>query len=769
MADLTDITVDPEDDGYIHILKSDIEEPFDQTEDEIRERMQDRIAQIFKDRDIKPDFREGSLLNTLLSPAAKELSIFYEEMNVLLSLGFLETTVLGYLDAKGVELGVTRIAANPSRGDVRFLGDDPRLDVVDPLTVTPVYIPPGTIVSTVATDPEAIPQQFEIQAVPSLTQPIDAERHTIKGTPNPALLEGWGDGVVEPTYLIEPYDIADVAGPVIATGITGNVMYKITYVTTLGMKYLGVFENPDYEEGFGETLASERSFIFEDLIDQKIKISVDVPPVYSGLNTIYQVNVYRALDDGGGFSEFKLVGTINTNDGFADEVWDLTDNVNFEVSEAFLQDTNTTGVVQLPSVSLEASEEANIAERTIEILEDTIDGVTKVTNPTQFSDGRDEESDDDYRDRLLLTIQKVPGAGTVQDYVDWALEVPGISAVTVVPEWEEKFGYPNGPGTVLVQVAGEDGIQVNSVLVERVRKHIAGDISVINPYLYMDVANGGVAKLSATAVARGDGDVQPGTYEYVYTYVTVGGGETEHNAIKPVEIITVDPWAGTEATFNYSEVEVVTVGPLTNAVELTGLTSGPSGVSVENTVYRRIYRRLQGALDVNGDPDDRFYLVGIQFNTEPDPNEFIDILNIPFERYAPVVNSTSMFNGVAPIGAHITVESIDEFSVTVEAHIVPDPGYTLSGLPGGINLKPALDASLAAFFQTISAGGRVYYTDILNAIHDTVGVQDFYGVTVSAAGFDDLDGTVGHRYWQLAGGTDIIYNDDGSVFIEEIS
>lgn len=780
------ITTD--DDDYIHLKKSDIAAPFNVTEDEIRQRVFDTITALLKDRNLTPDLRPPSLIYILTAPPIKELVLFYQDLGVTLSMGFLQTAVLQYLDAKGAELGIPRLQALPSKGIVRFLGDDPRID--DP-TAQPNFIPPGTVVTTSATNPDDPVYQFEIDAIGSDdgTQAVDVDKMSIIATPDPNLIEGWGGPGPDEVFgtgddpLPGSSIIADALDPGDPpTAITGSVMYEITYLTRMGVSLSDGDDN--YEAGFGETAASAHSYILENLADNKVTITIPAVPLYTDLNEIWTVNVYRSLNDGGGFSDFKLVGTI---DAFSTTLTftDMIDNVNFDVIETTLEDINTTGVIELPATAVEASAGTNISARKIELLETTLDSISKVTNPDLFSLGTDDESDDAYRARLLLSLKEVPGAGTAQDYETWALTISSVEGATVIPEWEEIFGYPNGPGTVKVQVSGENSSQLNAGTVEEVRQYIAGDIAIESPYEYNDVANWvpnpadptdeGPNKLKGTVIVDSGatgGGIPPGTYDYVYTYVNVGGGETPHNAVKPVQLVDAGPppvYIGGDIDDSQILRDIVIAAP-NNAVSLTNLSTGPSGVSVQNTVYRRIYRRLQGALNTDGTTDDKFYLVGVRFNTEDFNTIFTDNSPVEYARYAPVVNSTSLYNGQAPIGAHVTVESIDQFNVRIVATIVPDPGYTLIGTPGAANLRPSLDAAIATYFSTLAAGGRMYYTDLLNAIHDTVGVLDFYDVSVFAPGFPTMDGSTGSpRFIQADAGVRAVYNNSGSTFIEATS
>jgi uncharacterized phage protein gp47/JayE len=62
-----------------------------------------------------------------------------------------------------------------------------------------------------------------------------------------------------------------------------------------------------------------------------------------------------------------------------------------------------------------------------------------------FTGGADIESNDAYRNRVLLVYQNPPQGGAASDYVEWALSVPGVTRA-----WCTGDGY--GPGTVIVYV-----------------------------------------------------------------------------------------------------------------------------------------------------------------------------------------------------------------------------------------------------------------------------------------------------------------------------
>lgn len=86
--------------------------------------------------------------------------------------------------------------------------------------------------------------------------------------------------------------------------------------------------------------------------------------------------------------------------------------------------------------------------------------------------GTDPETDDELRERVLARIQKPPMGGDADDYVAWALEVPGVTRAWCYP-------LEMGIGTVTVRFmcdelrADQDGFPTADD-VARVEAHLAG-------------------------------------------------------------------------------------------------------------------------------------------------------------------------------------------------------------------------------------------------------------------------------------------------------
>jgi uncharacterized phage protein gp47/JayE len=102
-------------------------------------------------------------------------------------------------------------------------------------------------------------------------------------------------------------------------------------------------------------------------------------------------------------------------------------------------------VVTLDIVAEEASMFGNVTAGQIDDLQSPVSGIASVYNALPTSGGSDVESDEVYRDRVLLAWQGAAGAGTQTDYRRWALAYPGIGYAAVTP-------LAFGPGTVSLVV-----------------------------------------------------------------------------------------------------------------------------------------------------------------------------------------------------------------------------------------------------------------------------------------------------------------------------
>lgn len=107
------------------------------------------------------------------------------------------------------------------------------------------------------------------------------------------------------------------------------------------------------------------------------------------------------------------------------------------------------GTVDVPIAATTPGSKGNVAAGTITLLLSPNGGIAAVTNATATSGGQEVETDDSYRERILLEFSQAQGAGNQADYLRWALAYPGVGHATVQPIW-------SGAGTVRVIVTDVD-------------------------------------------------------------------------------------------------------------------------------------------------------------------------------------------------------------------------------------------------------------------------------------------------------------------------
>lgn len=78
-----------------------------------------------------------------------------------------------------------------------------------------------------------------------------------------------------------------------------------------------------------------------------------------------------------------------------------------------------------------------------------IDGLGTAELSDVVTPGTDEESDEGLYSRYQIRVQKQATSGNIYHYEQWALSVPGVGGVKVIPTWD-------GPGTVKVVLLATD-------------------------------------------------------------------------------------------------------------------------------------------------------------------------------------------------------------------------------------------------------------------------------------------------------------------------
>ena len=106
------------------------------------------------------------------------------------------------------------------------------------------------------------------------------------------------------------------------------------------------------------------------------------------------------------------------------------------------------GRATAPAQAAEGGVKYNVAAGEIDTMYVNVAGVTGVTNLQAADGGTDMESDEAFWLRYHTQMTLQPTSDNPDQYVIWALEVPGVAWAKCIPVWD-------GAGTVKVIIAGE--------------------------------------------------------------------------------------------------------------------------------------------------------------------------------------------------------------------------------------------------------------------------------------------------------------------------
>lgn len=107
----------------------------------------------------------------------------------------------------------------------------------------------------------------------------------------------------------------------------------------------------------------------------------------------------------------------------------------------------------------------NVEAGTIINIPYSIPGVASVTNEAAATDGYDEETEQDLKERYLLKVRMPATSGNEYHYKQWALSVSGVGQVKVQSCW-------NGNGTVKVIIVDADNATASSTLIKAVADYL---------------------------------------------------------------------------------------------------------------------------------------------------------------------------------------------------------------------------------------------------------------------------------------------------------
>ncbi|MFJ7408067.1 MULTISPECIES: baseplate J/gp47 family protein [unclassified Lysinibacillus] len=140
-----------------------------------------------------------------------------------------------------------------------------------------------------------------------------------------------------------------------------------------------------------------------------------------------------------------------------------TDTILYTVIEEAV--LNESGLAHVRVQCNEFGQIGNVPANAIINFPASINGLVNVYNPEPVTDGYDEETDNDLRQRYYDKLQRPGKSGNAYHYREWALEVTGTGDAKI-------FKRYNGPLTMKIVVIDANKLPAPNELVEDVRKHI---------------------------------------------------------------------------------------------------------------------------------------------------------------------------------------------------------------------------------------------------------------------------------------------------------
>lgn len=227
------------------------------------------------------------------------------------------------------------------------------------------------------------------------------------------------------------------------------------------------------------------------------------------------------------------------------------------------------GVITLLVRALKAGSAGNTEAGTILTFVNPISGFNAEIVSGTLAGGTDTETDASLRERMLTRIQQPPHGGSMFDYINWALEFPGITRAWATQEM--------GPGTVTVRFMMDDiypdGIPQSEDVDNldefiQMRRPVTARLFVVSPtakpitfqIAVLDEDGGPVSDLSVQAAVRAEledlfkREGEPNGTIYlsrIREAISIAEGEYAHTLIAPTTHVA----AGIG--------EIPTVGPIT--------------------------------------------------------------------------------------------------------------------------------------------------------------------------------------------------------------
>jgi uncharacterized phage protein gp47/JayE len=206
------------------------------------------------------------------------------------------------------------------------------------------------------------------------------------------------------------------------------------------------------------------------------------------------------------------------------------------------------GVARVRVLATEPGKSGNLAAGVQLALVNAVAGVasTALVDVAGITNGSDMETVDALYERYLARVRTRANGGSADDYIGWALEVPGVTRAWTVPNW-------SGIGSVLVLFVrdGDTPALPDAAAIAAVQAHIdlvrpvTADVTVAGPHVKL--VNFSIAVTPNTTAVRAavqsslddlflrEADVGATLLlSHVYRDISLSPGETDHTLYAPV-------------------------------------------------------------------------------------------------------------------------------------------------------------------------------------------------------------------------------------------
>ena len=392
----------------------------------------------------------------------------------------------------------------------------------------------------------------------------------------------------------------------------------------------------------------------------------------------------------------------------ADDVTN-TSSVEFETT-----DEVTIGVSLSAESSIVAKEggvDGNVGVGTVNLLISSVSGVSSVTNEVATSGGLDLESDESLLERYLQKVRNPGTSGNVADYSNWAMEVPGVGAVAVVP-------VRDGNGTVSVAILDDAMESPSATIVRTVQDYIAPPWEIAKQEAE-DLTLGGGGGTEDTTRADDSGTCMK--------FVTAGGPGTLRQS--NVDNLLVHPVGGYALGGVWQARVAMLLDTVAGATKIADF-------GVYNITESAWCKTTNG-----GSTDAYVELIGTDFTTTflEHVVDFywngVDVLEFRLSRttgdaartlWVDYLYYASKFSqdtglGKAPIGATVSVEAAAEIAIDVAVSVTRDLDYHTD------DLTTLIEANIATYLDSLvfRTSNDVKIVRIGQALLDTEGVDDY--------------------------------------------